>query len=132
MPALVDGSYVRTLGGLPDEISDERLLPHIESAERLVWNYTGFSPSGYATLGENVQARLREAVGCFAIRYALPVLNTFYLDSADRVPRDVAETSGYLFHDAADVARLARMWEQRGYEALRGIRSGGVVTATVI
>lgn len=123
---------VRALGGLPEEVSDERLQPHIESAERLVWQVSGYNPSDLATLDAAVLSRLREAAGCFAISYALPVLNTFFLANAERVPRDVAEVSDYQFHDATDIIKLARLWEQRGYEALRGLRTGGVVTATVI
>lgn len=123
---------VRALGGLPEEVSDERLRPHIESAKRLVWQVSGYDASDLAALDEAVLSRLREAAGCFAISYALPVLNTFFLANAERVPRDVAEVSDYQFHDAADIVKLARLWEQRGYEALRGLRPGGVVTATVI
>lgn len=123
---------VRALGGLPEEVGDERLQPHIESAKRLVWLVSGCDPSDLEALDDAVLARLREAAGCFAISYALPVLNTFFLANAERVPRDVAEVSDYQFHDAADIVKLARLWEQRGYEALRGLGPGGVVAATVI
>ena len=73
---------VRLLGGLPEEIADERLRPHLESAERLVWQVSGYTAADPATLDEAVLSRLREAAGCFAISYALPVLNTFFLANA--------------------------------------------------
>jgi hypothetical protein len=71
-------------------------------------------------------------MGCFAMAYALPVLNTFYLSQADKVPRQVALTD-YVFHDASDVLKLAAYWKNRAYEELREVgRTGGTVGVSVI
>lgn len=72
------------------------------------------------------------AMGCFAMANALPVLNTFYLSQAEKVPRQVALTD-YVFHDAGELLKLAAYWKNRGYEALREVgRTGGTVGVSVI
>ncbi len=119
---------VRELGKIPATFPDADLLPHLTSAslkvERLL---AGFTPSE-----ENDIQRAREAVACFAIANALPMLNTFYLANAKRVPRAVAETD-YVFYDAHEVVKLVNMWKTRAAEALRDVnRTGGAVSISVI
>ena len=124
----VDAAYVRTLGKLPASVPDGELTPHIEGAARHVRGLLG-GPE--PTAAEDVE-RVREAMGCYALAYALPGLNTFYLAQADRVARQVADTD-YVFHDANEVAKLVSLWKSRGAEALRAVaRTGGAVSVSVI
>lgn len=124
----VSVSEVRTLGALPSKVKDELLLPHIASAiQRVTAHLKGTMPRSKADI-----ARVKDAAACFAIAYALPVLNTFYLSQAEKVPRKVAETD-YVLHDPGEVLKLVAYWEKRGYDALRDIgRTGGSVGVTVI
>lgn len=119
---------VRNLGGLPSGVKDEQIEPHIASAVQKVSAYLkGVLPTDEADI-----SRVRLAAASFAIAYALPVLNTFYLSNAKNVPRHVAETD-YVFHDPSEVLKLAAYWERRGYDALRDVgRTGGSVGVTVI
>lgn len=116
------------MGGLSAGVKDEQLEPHIASAVQKVSAYLrGILPTNAADIG-----RVRLAAASFAIAYALPVLNTFYLSQAEKVPRTVAETD-YVFHDPSEVLKLAAYWEKRGYDALRDIgRTGGSVGVVVI
>jgi hypothetical protein len=124
----IDAGYLRRLGNLPVDVSDELLLPHIR----------GGVSTAIAALNGRVPAtdlemeRVREAMGCFAMANALPVLNTFYLSQAEKVPRHVA-TTDYVFHEPGDLLKLAASWRNRGYEVLRGVgRTTGAVGITVI
>jgi hypothetical protein len=121
-------SYVRRLAGIPQNITDEALEPHIESAVKFVEGFLSGAPPGNPQDAE----RAAYSAACFAVAYALPVLNTFYLSNAERVPRQIAETD-YVFHEPGELLKLVAYWEKRGYEALRGIgRAGGNVGVTVI
>lgn len=121
-------SDVRTLGKLPDFLPDAEILPHLESAQRHVDSLL----AGNVPTSQDDVARVKEAIGCFAIAYALPGLNTFCLANADKVPRLVAETD-YVFNSAAEVRTLVNIWEQRGAKALRDVgRQTGAVSATVV
>ena len=124
----IEVAEVRRLGGLPDGVKDEQLEPHIASAVQKVNAYLkGILPTNEADVG-----RVRIAATSFAIAYALPVLNTFFLSNAKNVPREVAKTD-YVFHDPSEVLKLAAYWEKRGYDALRDVgRTGGSVGVTVI
>lgn len=124
----IEIAEVRRLGGLPAGVKDEQLEPHIASAVQKVSAYLrGILPTNAADIG-----RVRLAAASFAIAYALPVLNTFYLSQAEKVPRTVAETD-YVFHDPSEVLKLAAYWEKRGYDALRDVgRTGGSVGVVVI
>ena len=124
----VSVSEIRALGALPSKVKDESLAPHIASAiQRVTAHLKGTMPRCKADI-----ARVKDAAACFAIAYALPVLNTFYLSQAEKVPRQVAETD-YVFHDPSEVLKLVAYWEKRGYDALRDVgRTGGSVGVTVI
>lgn len=119
---------IRKLGGIPANVPDARLEPHIASAiQKVTAHLRGNSP-----VRETDIERVKTAIACFAVAYALPVLNTFYLSRAKHVPREVAETD-YVFHDPADLLKLVAYWEKRGYDALRDIeRTGGSVGVVVI
>ena len=81
---------------------------------------------------EAEEKRVRMAMGCFAMAYALPVLNTFYLSQAEKVPRQVALTD-YVFHDAGAILKLAAYWKNRAYEELREVgRTSGMVGVSII
>lgn len=119
---------IRELGKISAAFPDADLLPHLIGAslkvDRLL---AGFAPSE-----ENDVRRVEEAVACFAIANALPMLNTFYLANAKRVPRTVAETD-YVFYDAHEIVKLVNMWKTRAAEALRDVnRTGGAVSISVI
>lgn len=125
---MIDGAYVRRLGNLPAAVTDELLAPHLEGARGTV----AAMLDGRTPEGVDEERLVAEATGCFAIAYALPVLNTFFLSQASRVPRRVAETD-YVFHEPGEVLRLAEYWKRRGYEALRGVgRTSGPLGVTVI
>lgn len=119
---------VRTMGALPSGVKDAQLTPHIKSAmQKIAAHLRGATPRCKSDI-----ERVKSAAACFAIAYALPVLNTFYLSQAENVPRKVADTD-YVFHDPSEVLKLAAYWEKRGYDALRDIgRTGGSVGVTVI
>lgn len=118
----------RRLGNLPESTKDELLEPHISGAEHKVKGYLG---GKWPTKQADVE-RVQEAIGCLALSFALPVLNTFYLSEADKVPRKVAQTD-YVFHDPGEVVKLAVHWRNRAYEALKEIgRTGGAATVAVI
>lgn len=121
-------SYVRELGKIPKFFPDGDLLPHLTSASLHVEQMlAGFVPTAVEDI-----ARVTEAIACYAMAYALPVMNTFYLSNAKKVPRQVAETD-YVFYDAHEVMKLVAMWKNRAAEALRDVnRSGGAVSITVI
>ncbi|WP_281680161.1 hypothetical protein [Synergistes jonesii] len=122
----IDAAYVRTLGNIP-EAAAELLAPHIESACLKVTAQIGALPEGGPDLD-----RAKDAAGCFAIAYALPTLNTFYLSEAEKVPRRVAQTD-YVFHEPGELAKLVRLWEERAYNSMRAIsRTGGSVGVAVI
>ena len=126
----IDVAYLRTLGNLPGEknLPDELLQPHVTSAISMVRALL----RDREPRNEADEARVRVAMGCFAMAYALPVLNTFYLSRAAEVPRKVAETD-YVFHDPADMLKLASYWKNRAYEELREVgRTGGTVSVAVI
>ena len=124
----IDVSYLRTLGNVPGNFPDTQLIPHVKSAVSMVRSLLGKREPK----DEAEEERVKTAMGCFAIAYALPVLNTFYLSKAAQVPRDVAMTD-YVFHDGADVVKLAAYWKNRGYEELREVgRIGGTVGVSVI
>ena len=121
-------AYVRSLGKLPAILPDDAIAPHLESARRHVSGLLG----GAAPASDDDAARVNEAIACFAIAYALPGLNTFFLAHADQVPRYVAETD-YVFNDPAQVKVLADLWEKRAANALRDVgRTTGAVGAAVI
>ncbi len=124
----IEVAEVRKMGMFPAVVKDEQLEPHVRSAVQKVTAYLkGIMPTDEADL-----SRVKDAAACFSIAYALPVLNTFYLSNASKVPRTVAETD-YVFHDAHEVAKLAAMWEKRGYDTLRDVgRTGGSVGVAVI
>ncbi len=124
----VDGEFVRSLGNLPESVTDELLAPHIDGAKRKVGALLG----GRVPSGATEEDRAAEAVGCFAIAYALPVLNTFYLSQAERLPRTAAQTD-YVFHEPGETLKLAQYWTSRAYDALREVgRAGGTVGVTVV
>lgn len=128
MNLTIDVGYLRKLGNLPSSIPDELLAPHIAGAVSMATTLLG----GREPQNETEEARVREAMGCFAMAYALPVLNTFYLSQAEKVPRQVALTD-YVFHEPGDILKLAAYWKNRAYEILRDVgRSGGTVGVTVI
>lgn len=127
MDRLIDAAFVRALGNIPETIGDGLLAPHIEAACLKVEAQIGTLP----TAGPDL-ARAKDAAGCFAIAYALPTLNTFYLSEAEKVPRRVAQTD-YVFHEPGDVTKLIKHWEDRGYNSLRAIsRTSGSVGVIVI
>ncbi len=124
----IDVKYLRKLGNLPGSVPENVLLPHVTSAVLVVQTLLG----DRVPKNEGEEARVREAMGCFAMSYALPVLNTFYLSQAEQVPRQVAKTD-YVFHEPGDMLKLAAYWKNRAYEAVRDVgRSSGTVGVTVI
>ena len=121
-------SEVRILGKLPAFLPDQEILPHLESAQRHVASLL----AGNVPTSQDDADRVKEAICCFTIAYALPGLNTFCLANADKVPRLVAETD-YVFNSAAEIKTLVNIWEQRGAKALRDVgRQTGAVSATVV
>ena len=128
MDRLIDAVYVRALGNIPENIEDGLLAPHIEAACLRVAAQIGALPETGPDL-----ARAKDAAGCFAIAYALPVINTFYLSEAAKLPRRIQETGDYRFHESDELIRLIRHWEARGYNSLRSIsRMTGSVGVIVI
>ena len=128
MDQLIDAAFVRTLGNLPESIGAELLGPHINAACLKVAAQIGAAPTDGADLN-----RAKDAAGCFAIAYALPVINTFYLSEAAKLPRRMQETGDYRFHESDELIRLIKHWEDRGYNSLRAIsRTSGSVGVTVI
>lgn len=124
--AFIDTSFVRQLGNIP-ESADSIVEAHIESACLKVLSQIGKFPTN-----NDDQTRAKDAAGCFAIAYALPTLNTFYLSEAEKVPRRVAQAD-YVFHEPGDVTKLVKLWEDRAYNSLRSIsRTTGNVGVTVI
>lgn len=124
----VETEYVRALGRLPVLFPDTELLQQIESAARHVEKLL----AGATPTKKNDVERAREAIACFAIAYALPIVNTFFLSDAKNVARQVAETD-YVFNDAHEIIKLVQMWKNRAAEALRDIsRNSGAVNMIVI
>ena len=124
----IDGAYLRTLGNLPNSLPEAQLLPHVTSAVSMVRSLLG----GREPKNEAEEDRVRVAMGCFAMAYALPILNTFYLSQAEKVPRQVALTD-YVFHEPGEMLKLAAYWKNRAYEELREVgRTGGTVGISVI
>lgn len=121
-------AYVRNLGKIPKFFPDGDLMSHLASASLHVEQLlAGFEPTSVEDI-----ARVTEAIACYAMAYALPVMNTFYLSNAKNVPRQVAETD-YVFYDAHELTKLIAMWKNRAAEALRDVnRTGGAVSITVI
>jgi hypothetical protein len=125
---LIDAAFVRALGNIPETIGDGLLTPHIEAACLKVAAQIGTLP----TAGPDL-ARAKDAAGCFAIAYALPVINTFYLSEAAKLPRRIQETGDYRFYESDELIRLIKHWEDRGYNSLRAIsRTSGSVGVIVI
>lgn len=119
---------MRALGNIPETIGDGLLTPHIEAACLKVAAQIGTLP----TAGPDL-ARAKDAAGCFAIAYALPVINTFYLSEAAKLPRRIQETGDYRFYESDELIRLIKHWEDRGYNSLRAIsRTSGSVGVIVI
>ena len=128
MNLTIDVAYLRKLGNLPATIPEELLIPHVAGAVSMVTTLLG----GRVPQNEAEEERVREAMGCFGMAYALPVLNTFYLSQAEKAPRQVGLTD-YVFHEPGDMLKLAAYWKNRAYEILRDVgRSGGTVGVTVI
>ncbi|WP_455965667.1 hypothetical protein [Cloacibacillus porcorum] len=128
MDRLIDAAFVRALGNIPETIGDGLLTPHIEAACLKVAAQIGTLP----TAGPDL-ARAKDAAGCFAIAYALPVINTFYLSEAAKLPRRIQETGDYRFYESDELIRLIKHWEDRGYNSLRAIsRTSGSVGVIVI
>lgn len=128
MDRLIDAAFVRALGNIPETIGDGLLAPHIEAACLKVAAQIGTLP----TAGPDL-ARAKDAAGCFAIAYALPVINTFYLSEAAKLPRRIQETGDYRFYESDELIRLIKHWEDRGYNSLRAIsRTNGSVGVIVI
>jgi hypothetical protein len=124
----IDVAYLRTLGNIPGKFPDAQLQPHVASAVSMVKSLL----AGREPKDEAEAERVRTAMGCFAMAYALPVLNIFYLSQAEKVPRQVALTD-YVFHEPSEMLKLAAYWKNRGYEELRGVgRTGGTVGVSVI
>jgi hypothetical protein len=73
----IDSAYLRALGNLPGprNLPESQLLPHVRSAVSMVRSLLGTR----VPKDEAEEERVRAAMGCFAMAYALPVLNTFYL-----------------------------------------------------
>lgn len=128
MSVEIEPADVRTLAGFPGSVTDEQLAPHIASAlQRVTAHLRGSLPRSKADI-----ARVKDAAACFAVAYALPVLNTFYLSHAKDVPRTTA-TTDYVFHEPGELLKLTTYWERRGYAALRDVgRDGGSVGVSVI
>lgn len=126
---MIDATYVRKLGNLPESTPEALLEPHISGASRKVKGYLG---GKWPTRQADIE-RAQEAIGCLALSYALPVLNTFYLSEADKVPRKVAQTD-YVFHDPGEVMKLVELWRRRAYEVLKeiGKTEGGQATSVVV
>lgn len=128
MDSLIDAAFVRVLGNIPENIEDDLLAPHIEASCLKVAAQIGTLP----TAGPDL-ARAKDAAGCFAIAYALPVINTFYLSEAAKLPRRIQEAGDYRFHESDELVRLIKHWEERGYSSLRAIsRTTGSVGVIVI
>jgi hypothetical protein len=124
----IDEGYLRVFGGVPKSFPDERLAPHVRSAILTVQALL----REREPQNEAEEERVRMAMGCYAMAYALPVLNTFYLSRAEMVPRQIAQTD-YVFHDANDIMKLVSYWKSRAYEELREVgRTGGTVGVAVI
>ena len=124
----IDVAYLLKLGNLPGSVPEAQLLPHIENAVSMVRMLLGKREPQ----NEDEEGRVRMAMGCFAMAYALPVLNTFYLSQAEKVPRQVAMTD-YVFHEPGEMLKLVEYWRKRAFEALRDVgRSGGTVGVSVI
>lgn len=126
---MIDAAYVRRLGNLPASTPDDLLEPHIGGANRKVKGYLG---GKWPTRQADIE-RTQEAIGCLAISYALPILNTFYLSEVDKVPRKVAQTD-YVFHDPGEVTKLVELWRKRAYEVLKeiGKTDGGQATSVIV
>lgn len=128
MDSLIDAAFVRVLGNIPENIEDDLLAPHIEASCLKVAAQIGVLPETGPDL-----ARAKDTAGCFAIAYALPVINTFYLSEAAKLPRRIQETGDYRFHESDELVRLIKHWEERGYNSLRAIsRTTGSVGVIVI
>ena len=124
--AFIDSAFVRQLGIIP-ESADGIVAAHIESACLKVLSQIGTLPAA----GDDL-TRAKDAAGCFAIAYALPTLNTFYLSEAEKVPRRVAQTD-YVLHEPGEVVKLVKLWEDRAYNSLRSIsRTTGSVGVAVV
>ena len=126
----IDAAYLRALGNLPgpEKLPEELLAPHVTSAVSMVRSLLGKREPK----DEAEEERVKTAMGCFAMAYALPVLNTFYLSQAEKVPRQVALTD-YVFHEPGEMLKLAAYWKNRAYEELREVgRTGGTVGVSVI
>jgi hypothetical protein len=87
---------------VPKSFPDERLTPYVRSAVLTVQALL----REREPKNEAEEEHVRMAMGCCAMACALPVLNTFYLSQADKVPRQAALTD-YVFHDANDILKLA-------------------------
>lgn len=105
---MINGDFVRSLGNLPGAVRDEHLAPHLKSAVRYVEKRIKRSLTD-----EDDDDVYGEAAGCMTIYFALPVLNTFYLNGVDRVARKVAEMDDFVFSGPADIEKLRKFWKER-------------------
>jgi len=109
---MIDGNFVRDLASLPAEVVDSKLAPHIKRAQKDVEKETG-------TLAADFNDFENDAAGCFAMYYAVPVLNTFYLEGADKVARQTGEMDDFVFSNPDDVEKIQAYWEKRAKTALK-------------
>ncbi len=115
--------YLMDLGKLPDEVTDETILPQVASAIRQtdLEIRRGVSEEELENLEKD--PNVIEAVACYAMSKLIPVLGLFYSDGAANVSREIAEMD-YRYYSGNEVIQLSKQWEQRGIQALSRIQHG--------
>ena len=119
-------TYARSLGNIPDAVTDDLLNPHLRAGVRDAEKRLGRVITSDAT-----DEDYREAAACFGIAHAIPSLNTFFLQGAGSVARQVDEMNDFVFSSPGDWSRMQESWRKRADEILgqRGISfSIGTVT----
>lgn len=116
---MISFTAVRSIANLPEKVVDGVIRPHLVRATKDIEKRAGRAVSDIDPEDEDY----REAIACRTIFYLLPVINTMYLDGADRFARDVTDMADYVFCSPADVEKSQRYWNNRVETILSGITS---------
>ncbi len=123
MAPLSTVTEVRALGNLPasDKLADPIIEPHLSSASRELTSWIG----DYSSATEDKLADCKEAEGCLAIAYLLPVLNTMYTNGIVSLQKELGEIE-LMFHSPDDMDKVIDKWRERAQSRMASyVNEGG-------
>lgn len=106
---MIDYTYIRSVGNLPDKVGDDKIAPHRLSATKDIQARAGREINDTGDEDEDY----REAIACQTIYYLLPVINTMFLDGAAKFARDCDDMNDYVFMTPLEVEKVQRHWLNR-------------------